>query len=410
MKIEIIKANKDKATNCIKKYNRIAKKQNLPKCEVINEKEFVADMNFEGKTIPVTKVELTLSIDIEEVLKKHSEIPNYEILAKIEHDFGNKNMVTIYREEDKLPSLEELQTIEGKCEHCHTNRMRKTTYFVRNLETNEVKQIGKTCMAEYTMFYDVESILSMYDFLQEYEECLEEDKRYYYNCKEYYNTSIILSLIHAEIKKHGFISKSKAWENNTTSTATIVQEGLIAECRTEEVKEYKEMIDEFLSYSKEELKKIDRDYIENDTCFLFKLRKLLTYDELTIKEVPVLCCFFFTLDKLREVKQREEEKKGQNFIGNIGDKIKGIIVNVNSIKIYPNRWGVTFYINMKDKQGNLILWKASKNPFNADIEEDETLIKEVKQQQYNLSGSIKELLDNNFGKTTVVTRCKLQAV
>ena len=65
---------------------------------------------------------------------------------------------------------------------------------------------------------------------------------------------------------------------------------------------------------------------------------------------------------------------------------------------------------MKDKQGNLILWKASKNPFNADIEEDETLIKEVKQQQYNLSGSIKELLDNNFGKTTVVTRCKLQAV
>lgn len=54
---------------------------------------------------------------------------------------------------------------DGTCDHCQTNRRRIHTYLVRNVETGESKQVGKTCLKDFLgwdvtpPFYSVEDLV-----------------------------------------------------------------------------------------------------------------------------------------------------------------------------------------------------------------------------------------------------------
>ena len=41
-------------------------------------------------------------------------------------------------------------TWNGYCDHCETTRRRKTTVLVRSETDGEVRQVGRSCLFEYT--------------------------------------------------------------------------------------------------------------------------------------------------------------------------------------------------------------------------------------------------------------------
>ena len=92
------------------------------------------EMSFKTKFIPV------------EVEGKY-EIPGWEFVAAVEHTpKGN-----IIRKIDPTISIPEKYYDMGpECEHCHKIRDRNDTYLVRNTDTGEFKQVGKTCLRGYT--------------------------------------------------------------------------------------------------------------------------------------------------------------------------------------------------------------------------------------------------------------------
>ena len=74
------------------------------------------------------------------------EVPGWKFVATIEHTPGENIIRNIT--DEKIP--DKYRTISPECEHCHRIRDRKDTYLVKNTETGEFKQIGKSCLKGYT--------------------------------------------------------------------------------------------------------------------------------------------------------------------------------------------------------------------------------------------------------------------
>ena len=66
-------------------------------------------------------------------------------------------------------------TLTAYCEHCQTNRDRRNSYIVFNESTQEFKQVGKSCLRDYTNGLSAEMVALHESFLK----CAEEAHEWY---------------------------------------------------------------------------------------------------------------------------------------------------------------------------------------------------------------------------------------
>lgn len=90
---------------------------------------------------------------------KHDD---WEFVAVIEHESAG-NIVRAMKYDVQVP--DKYFTTEPICEHCNTKRRRKDTYLIYNEVTNEFKQVGKTCLQEFTNGMDAELVASYIEML-----------------------------------------------------------------------------------------------------------------------------------------------------------------------------------------------------------------------------------------------------
>ena len=83
-------------------------------------------------------------------------INGWQFVATIEHGNG-ANIIRAVDDElaERIP--DKYRTCDKECEHCHKIRDRKDTYLIYNQEGNYFKQVGKTCLKDYTKGLDAET-------------------------------------------------------------------------------------------------------------------------------------------------------------------------------------------------------------------------------------------------------------
>ena len=72
----------------------------------------------------------------------------WEYVGKIVREIHNDFNVVEKVQNIEIP--EKFYTCKLECEHCHKDIYRKYTYLVRNTETGEFIQVGRTCLRDYT--------------------------------------------------------------------------------------------------------------------------------------------------------------------------------------------------------------------------------------------------------------------
>lgn len=93
-------------------------------------------------------------------------INDWEFIAELEHT-ENGNIITGVA---GVEVPERYYTTRPMCEHCNSKRFRKNTYIVRNKKTGEFKQVGKSCLKDFTHGMSAEAItqyMSLFDTLIE---------------------------------------------------------------------------------------------------------------------------------------------------------------------------------------------------------------------------------------------------
>lgn len=333
-------------------------------------------------------------------------INDWQYIGSLEHtQHGN-----IINRVVEVEVPERYYTTAPICEHCKTNHIRKNTYIVMNTKTGEFKQVGKSCLRDFTGGMDIGFAASLAEFIETVEEA--EKPMFGYHQEFYYNTREFLLFAVETIRVYGYAPTSE--ENSTISRIhDIIRHvtGNYNKCDRYSVKRHREIMEEL------ETKGFKHDSDDNkatveaainwvlgqttESNYIHNVQTVVKNDACKWKNSGILASLIPTYYKAIEREMKIAEQKAQEakseWQGEIGKRIKVTIVEWRCVTSWETQWGVTGIYKMVDRAGNIYTWKTS-NGIYSDAHEVE------------ITGTVKAHNEFRGAKQTELTRCKVKHI
>lgn len=303
----------------------------------------------------------------------------WKYVASIEHyESGN----IILRVDDSVDIPEKYRTIEGICEHCNTKRDRKFTILIQNIETKELKQVGRQCVMEYTngltpaMLKQLESVVDLIETSKT------QDKTEAVPYEE-----ILVDVLELWTTAYNVISKYGYWEKRQgekKSGYSTVDRVVYLMNNTKCLNTRKgEAVQQWLL----ENKKTGVD-IENYRT-LARERFIRTYDiELAVKAVN----YYKNFEKFHEKRSLSE------WQGEIGTEYKLNVVKTRLVNTFDDKYNEGKKVNLyelTDTEDNLFVWFTHYDGLASG------------DRDYSVIGTVKKHEERNGVKQTVLSHCRV---
>lgn len=324
-----------------------------------------------------------------------AQMSGWEFVATIEHA-DPMNIVRSFRPEVTIP--ERFYTADTFCEHCRTRRSRKDTYIVRNTETGEFKQVGKSCLKDFTGGLSAERIASYISWFDEVikGEAVMPGFKYYYSTEE-----VLLNAVES-VRLYGF-TKTETY-GNAVSTKQVVIEQI------HQFGDYNKRIlnDGFDPKHKgnEEKTKAIMAWVESlpmELGYISNLKVALSRECCEKRDIGIICSAVASYNRevekqARKAREQKQAKKSQ-WVGNEGDRIEVRNMTIRLLTGWDTDYGYTYLYKFVDEQGNTYTWKTGKWLGEGDEIRDD--------QRISLKGTIKKHSEYNGELQTELTRCKV---
>ena len=391
-----------------KHMNKIQRKCNKYGCDfhydIVGEeyRDFVVDTDDEGNKLdrPVTVTRRFVIIEVD----GKAIINDWTFVGTVEHT-ENGNIITKVIDIE-VPS--DYYTTSPICEHCGTRRARKNTYIVYNENTGEFKQVGKSCLNEFTQGVDAEWIASYYSLFNDiatFEAPVE-------GCgfgERYFNTVDILAYTSAVTKIFGYVSASYG-----NSTSTKVKDFYQVSHGSTGLREVDEAIKREMDEVNFNVDDTDYDVAENIIKYIDSIDETNNY----IHNIKVICkndrvvyhninllvsaitCYQRDIERKEQEAKRVAEASKSDYVANVGDKVEIEIANWKCLTSFESCFDgynvtTTYMYQFTDNDGNILIWRTSKY-----IDEDEQIT--------SIKGTVKEHKEYRGTKQTILTRCKVK--
>lgn len=301
---------------------------------------------------------------------------------------------------------ERYYTSEPFCEHCNSRRARKDTYIVMNQVTGEFKQVGKSCLKDFTNGMDATIVSKYYSFFDELIKGEEPNGCGY--IEPYYDTKEILVYAYECIRCFGYVkrdclrSEKSTWER--TFDYWCVNHGFTKWIPEHLVVEYKKQMKDagFNPESESTIKAVEDALawiVEQETSnnYMHNLKVVCTSKYVSAKNAGIAVSLFPTQNKDLEYQKKQEAKRNADaaseHVGEIGQRITFKIASATCLTSWETEWGITKLFKVVDYSGNVFTWKTSVFP---DFDKAETI-----------TGTIKAHSEFRDCKQTELTRCKV---
>ena len=363
------------------KAKKYGKKLNFSVGEEHPETIAIRDIDHVTQTIYTKGTCVVAAVDIDIDFDNFICLDGWRVVAQIDHVEGG-NVVNL------IDSKEQINTtwyrLKPFCEHCGTNRRRNTTFIVK-YENGQYKQVGKSCLMDYTGISP--ALVAMVAEVKDI--CIDSSGE-----REFYNSDIdnikmfsirdILAASVESIEKYGYVKS-----NCPNSTKSNVLEMLRKQTETSE--KSKKEADNIINW----LKNLDVDVgIERD-C-----KNLICGEYARIKHIGKLAYMPISYKKAieqrrREIEQsaRKEAEKASNYIGIVGEKVTFTAEKAALLTSYFTEYGYT-YVYKFVSNSNVFIWFSSRN------------IEGIK-DGCTIKGSVKNHSERDGVKQTILTRCKV---
>lgn len=341
-------------------------------------------------------------------------INDWLFVASVEHtDKGNifsKALTDV-----EIP--ERYRTSDPVCEHCNSNRPRSSTFIVMNAVTGEFKQVGKSCLMDFTNGLSASTAAWFSSLKEVFEEAAEAPVSCGYG-ERYYDTTEALSYAAETIRKFGYVKSDGSGYSTKERTMgfLMVSKGMtrwMPEAELNRIRrdmekvsfnpdsaEAKEMVSSALAW-------INSQEAIND--YMHNLKTVCSLNYNPWNRIGILVSLFPTFNRELEIQARKAEaeakakKEAQNskHVGSVGDRIQINVQSVKCLTSWVNTFGyyptTTYLYKIVDQEGNVFTWKTS------NFIDEENLPKMIK-------GTVKEHSEFRGVKQTVLTRCKVTTV
>lgn len=113
-------------------------------------------------------------------------VNGWAFVAIIEHS-SPENIIRIIDQRFYGRVPERYRTSPKTCEHCHMRRDRNDTYLIYNEDEDDWKQVGRTCLKNYTQGLDAETCASMADVFSEIDRMFDDNGRQAFADVDFHN-------------------------------------------------------------------------------------------------------------------------------------------------------------------------------------------------------------------------------
>lgn len=313
----------------------------------------------------------------------------WRVVSRIEHG-ENGNIVTGFGDEEIDPAWYEA---EPRCDHCGTNRFRAVTFMVKN-EGGELRQVGKTCLREYTGIDPATAALwaSLGDCFDEPRDCdIGEWKAGGFT--RMYNVETALAFAVDDIAKHGYRKSDDGADSTRYAVKMLlVGDGFPSEegkAKAAEIVAWLKELGEIAKKRPGEVGNIERDCVPLALSGFCKEAHLgrLAYMPVAFKK---------DLERRERDAARnadhESAVKNSEFVGGIGERLTVATKKAELVTSWETQFGWTSLYKFVDNDGNVFVWYASREINVAD--------------GMKIVGTVKDHKEYNGVKQTVLTRCK----
>lgn len=267
------------------------------------------------------------------------------------------------------------------CDHCNTIKNRKDLYLIYNQETNEFKQVGSSCLLEYTNGMDfsiIGSIMSCLYFVEDntiYE--------YTYSNGDFFNNDCFS--IHSRNIKALAIALVKANGYNGKDTIDTLKEIIF---KNNGKKATNEEIEEIDNYAKT---------IKAEYGYMQSAKVVWLSNDIQFRDLGLVCSFVSVA--LKAISKSKNSNILNEHFGNVGDKITIKVSNARVIYVKSNYHCSYFaepsnVFEIIDQQGYVFIWSTSS-------------YEEIKANS-TITATIKSHSEYKGVKQTVITRGKVQ--
>jgi hypothetical protein len=336
-----------------------------------------------------------------------AKVNDWIFVATIQHkDKGN--VIRQFKTDIEIP--EKYRYTDSICEHCNYKRVRKDTYLVYNEVTKEFKQVGKSCLKDFTNGLSAENVaqyISWFDEIIEGQEVIAGGKPYY---------SVETVLLHAieTVKHYGFVGKAMAMESENPYIITT-SDRVIDFMFPHRMRNTKEILQEMerVNYNSEseenkaELVKILDwlDKTDSDSQYIYNLKTTVNNMYCESRDFGLLVslpsAYFKAFEReqdkiIREQKRAEREQINANkqYVGEIGQRLDIEIENAECITSFPTNYGIMMIYKFITADDNILIWKTT------NFIEETDKVKKIK-------ATIKNHSEYRNEKQTEVSRVKI---
>ena len=302
------------------------------------------------------------------------------------------------------------------CDHCNAARDRNETYLLHS-DSGDWKQVGSTCLRE---FLGVEVNLHLIGF-NPYEGC-DSTNRY---APSRFSIVGLLEDTLSIVREYGWLSSSVAYHQGGIATKERILDayedngtrGPGAEYRAAIAKHHREddkalateiarWVREVLPGTNDYATNLKAAFGEADVRTATEDGQTYTWDASTCRRdnVGLVVSAVTGYQRWTEKEQAKRSERvslsGSTYQGEVGQRIKGLALEVRSARWIEGPFGSTLIALFSDASGNAYKWFAS-NP----CEALETVGTKVV-----LDGTVKKHEEYNGLKSTVLTRCTVKEV
>ena len=338
----------------------------------------------------------TKYIDVE--VEGVARIGNWSFAGTIDH-LETGNIINLVSDTFKAP--ERYLKCSPKCEHCNKIRSRKNTFLVYNNDTHEYKQVGRTCLKDYTGL-DAEFCARMESFFHSVKES--EDVEYTRTShSEYTYFGVEDVLIHAYhlIKKDGYKKSLYSMDYDWNPEYTSTKEDVLSWFHKDTYNWSKFVPeDEDIQYVEEVIEYFRNINSEDSNDFMNKLHVICSEEYVSAKHIGLLVACLPTYYRILEDKKRDEERRnqqeleqGSEHVGEIGDKLEVKCSTFKTVYSFDTQFGTSWIYRFTDSNNNVYTWTTS-----TCVEDDKVV---------SIKGTVKKHDEYRGVKQTVLTRCRV---
>lgn len=247
------------------------------------------------------------------------------------------------------------------CEHCNTARIRNDVFAVRNVETGEFKQVGKTCLRDF-LGHDPAALLAAYTAIESLCESGEKMFGGLWTADTFPTLDVLIATA-AVIRVDSWVSRKSSDETGRPSTSSTVSKlmhgrGLKAQERAAYAATAADesIAADTLAYVRGLSATAANDYERNLVASL----KHESCDARTFGLVASsVAAYLRAMSRAAELNSRKAANAASVHVGAVKERLRGLVVTIEHMQNIESDFGGCTLVKMRDEAGNLFSTFAS---------------------------------------------------